>query len=173
MGTRWCCFRPSRVAEMFRLSSGPLETPRIDNDRAGGFVLFEGRVRSQSGTKDVVRLEYEAHEELAVAEGVKVVQEAVSRFGLSVADVIHRIGPLQVGETAVVIQTSAPHRREAFAACEWIIDQLKIRVPIWKREFFRDGDSGWVGSDAPPAHAGVDTEFFRRQVILPEVGNAG
>jgi molybdopterin synthase catalytic subunit len=129
---------------MFKLTSDPIVAQTLDQKGAGGFVSFEGKVRNEAEGRPVNRLEYEAYPELAESEGAKLVQEAIERFGLISANVIHRIGVLELGETAVLIQVAAPHRREAFAGCEWIIDELKLRVPIWKKEHFADGESVWV-----------------------------
>lgn len=158
---------------MFELTSEPIVAPTLEHKHAGGFVRFDGKVRNHAGGREVLRLEYEAYPELALAEGEHLVQEAVDRYGLTAAHVVHRVGLLEIGDTAVCIQVAAPHRREAFAGCEWIIDQLKIRVPIWKRETFADGDSGWVGADVLPANASIDQEVFRRQISMPEIGAVG
>ena len=83
--------------------------------------------------------------DLAISEGNKLIAEAKDQFRLTDVQIIHRTVLLALGDTAVVIQVAAEHRREAFAGCEWIIDQLKFRVPIWKRETYADGDTGWVG----------------------------
>lgn len=158
---------------MFELTSEPIVATTLEHEHAGGFVRFDGKVRNHAGGREVLRLEYEAYPELALAEGERLVQEAVDRFGLTAAHVVHRVGLLDIGDTAVCIQVAAPHRREAFAGCEWIIDQLKIRVPIWKRETYADGDSGWVGADVLPTNASIDQEVFRRQISMLEIGTEG
>lgn len=155
----------------FSLSDQPIQPVEMSQGGAGGFVLFEGKVRDHADGRGVLRLEYEAYPELAQSEGDKLVAEAINQFDLIDAIVIHRTGTLEIGETAVTIQTAAPHRREAFAACEWIIDQLKFRVPIWKRETYQDGDSGWVGADA--ASPATDNGYFDRQQRLSEVREVG
>lgn len=157
----------------FELTDQTICPPKLDHEHAGGFVQFEGKVRNHAGGREVLLLEYEAYPEMALAEGERLVSEAVERFGLTAAHVIHRVGRLEIGEVAVSIQVAAPHRREAFAGCEWIIDQLKVRVPIWKRETYADGDSGWVGADIVPANASVDRDYFKRQLAVPEIGAAG
>jgi molybdopterin/thiamine biosynthesis adenylyltransferase/molybdopterin synthase catalytic subunit/rhodanese-related sulfurtransferase len=156
---------------MFRLTDQPILAQPLEQSGAGGFVSFEGKVRNHAGGRDVVRLEYEAYPELAEKEGEVLCQEAVGQFGLLAVEVAHRTGLLEIGETAVLIQVAAPHRREAFAACEWIIDQLKHRVPIWKREHYAEGDSGWIGSDT--TFAAADDGRWDRQVALAEVGRDG
>ncbi|HEX4619540.1 MAG TPA: molybdenum cofactor biosynthesis protein MoaE, partial [Steroidobacteraceae bacterium] len=104
----------------------------------------------------VRRLEYEAYETLAVREAERIVAEALSRFGVRHAACAHRVGELAVGELAVWVGVSAPHRDEAFRACRYIIDEIKHRLPIWKKEHYLNGDSGWVNCErcaAPPLKA--------------------
>lgn len=158
---------------MFRLSASPIETLVLDAPAAGGFVTFEGKVRDHAEGRRVLQLEYEAYPEMAISQGEALVSDAIAKYGLTAATVIHRVGLLHVGETAVVIQVAAPHRREAFAASEWIIDELKIRVPIWKRETFEGGDSAWVGADVQIPNDDPSGEFYRRQIALPEIGETG
>jgi molybdopterin synthase catalytic subunit len=121
---------------------------------AGGFVAFEGWVRDQNEGQTVRRLEYEAFEALALAEGARILSEAAARFPLKKALCIHRVGSLELGEMAVWVGVSAVHRGEAFTACRYIIDEIKHRVPIWKKEHYLDGDSGWVNCEhcAAAAH---------------------
>ena len=158
---------------MFRLSNEPLTPLPVTNDLSGGFVTFEGKVRNHAQLRQVLRLEYEAYDDLAISEGEKLVAEAIERYQLESATVIHRLGLLEIGETAVVIQTAAAHRREAFAGCEWILDQLKHRVPIWKKEYYADGDSGWVGADAPGPNPELEAQLTQRQRRLTEIGHEG
>ena len=158
---------------MFQLSGEPLVSESVVTDDAGGFVCFEGKVRNHANGREVLRLEYEAYDDLAIPEGQALVREAIQKFGLVDARVTHRTGLLEIGETAVIIQVAAAHRREAFAGCEWIIDQLKHRVPIWKKEHFADGDSGWVGADAPTLNTDLADSISMRQRALDEVGEAG
>jgi len=158
---------------MFRLTSDPIVPTHRSDDQAGAFVTFKGRVRSRNGGRTVLRLEYEAYAQMALTEGNAMVGEAIERFGLVDAEIVHRIGLLEVGDTAVWVEVAAPHRREAFAAAEWLVDQLKWRVPIWKREIYAEGDSGWIGADAPPGGGKFEVEFGRRMTCLHEVGEAG
>jgi molybdopterin/thiamine biosynthesis adenylyltransferase/molybdopterin synthase catalytic subunit/rhodanese-related sulfurtransferase len=162
----------------------------------GGFVAFEGWVRDHNDGHAVTRLEYEAFAELAEKEGARIVGEAIARFGVTRAACAHRIGSLGIGDLAVWVGVSAAHRDEAFRACRFIIDEVKHRVPIWKKEHYVNGDSGWVNcercaQDAPHettalrAHAhdhdhhhdqpaaGVFTPDYSRQTALREVGAAG
>ena len=113
----------------------------------GALVTFEGRVRNHNDGRAVQRLEYESYEALAAKEGERIVAEALVRFGIAHACCVHRLGPLALGDLAVWVGVSAPHRDEAFAACRYIIDEVKDRVPIWKKEFYAGGDSGWVNCE--------------------------
>jgi adenylyltransferase/sulfurtransferase len=156
----------------------------------GGYASFEGWVRDHNEGRAVRRLEYEAFVALAEQEGARIIAEATARFGVTHAACIHRIGDLPLGEMAVWVGASAPHRAEAFAACRYIIDEVKHRVPIWKKEHYVDGDSGWVNCErcAQPAgqaahrheheheHAHITplpAPDYSRQVALPEVGIEG
>jgi molybdopterin synthase catalytic subunit len=123
---------------------------------AGGYVSFEGWVRNFNEGQEVIRLEYEAFQDLAVKEGERIVAEAAKRFPIKHALCIHRIGSLGLADMAVWVGVSSAHRGEAFDACRYIIDEVKHRVPIWKKEYYRGGDSGWVNCErcaaAPHAH---------------------
>ncbi len=157
-------------------------------------------MRDHNEGRTVQRLEYEAFEALAIKEGERIVAEAVARFGVTRAACVHRVGALGIGELAVWVGVSAAHRGEAFAACRYIIDEVKHRVPIWKKEHYADGDSGWVNCErcaaaahdaVPDTSTGTGTTLARalraatrrthphRRTItrgrcaLPEVGAAG
>jgi adenylyltransferase/sulfurtransferase len=119
----------------------------VEDRSCGGFASFEGWVRDFNDGRPVERLEYEAYALLAVKEGERIVAEAIERFGVTQARCVHRVGELALGELAVWIGVSSPHRGEAFAACRYIIDEVKHRVPIWKKEYYVDGDSGWVNCE--------------------------
>jgi len=157
----------------FTLSFEPLALEPQEHSQAGGFVSFEGKVRNHAQGRSVIHLEYEAYPEMATAQGNELVHEAMERFGLLDARVTHRLGTLNIGDTAVVVQAAAAHRREAFEACEWIMDQIKWRVPIWKRETYADGVSEWVHAGSAPAEPHSDQIRFERQMRLPQVGDVG
>jgi len=125
---------------------------RLFDPAAGGYCSFEGWVRNLNDGLEVRRLEYEAYEPLAVKEGERVLAEAVREFGVSHAHCVHRTGLLEIGDCAVWVGVSAPHRDEAFKACRYIIDQLKVRLPIWKKEHYANGDSGWVNCERCATH---------------------
>lgn len=116
----------------------------LEDPAAGGYASFEGWVRNHNEGHAVTRLEYEAFEALATKEGERIVADAMQRFGVIRAMCVHRIGSLDIGELAVWVGVSSRHRAEAFAACRFIIDEVKHRVPIWKKEHYADGTSEWV-----------------------------
>jgi molybdopterin synthase catalytic subunit len=117
---------------------------------AGAVNVFVGTVRNTANGKNVVWLEYEAYESMAVAEIRKIIDDASHRWPLLGWAVSHRVGTLKPGEVSVVVAVSSPHRRESFEACQYIIDTLKEKAPIWKKEHFEDGEE-WVS--ARPATA--------------------
>ena len=125
----------------------------LEADAAGACVTFEGWVRDHNDGAPVVALEYEAHAGIAEEEGAKILREARERFAIATARCEHRVGKLAIGDCAVWVGVSAAHRGAAFDACRYIIDETKQRVPIWKKEHYRDGQSGWVNCatrvDAP------------------------
>ncbi len=114
---------------------------------SGGYCVFEGWVRNENEGRSVERLEYEVYAPLAISEGEKVIAEAMQRFPFLTACCVHRSGLLEIGDCAVWVGVSAPHRDEAFKACRYIIDEIKARLPIWKKEHYVDGDSGWVNCE--------------------------
>jgi sulfur-carrier protein adenylyltransferase/sulfurtransferase len=154
----------------FEFSQGPIDTPALAatlaRHAAGGFAYFEGRVRDRNEGRTVTALDYEAFERLAVVEGERLVGTALRLHGALAARCVHRLGKLAVGDVAVWVGVAAPHRAEAFAACREIIDAVKYRLPIWKKEHYADGNSGWVHCEHPPYD-------YSRQMALPQVGAAG
>lgn len=110
----------------------------------GAVVSFWGRVRNRNEGRAVTSLEYTTYEVLALKEGERIMEEAVEQFGLEAARAVHRIGALEIGEAAVVVEVATGHRGEGFEACRWIIDEIKTRVPIWKCEHYAEGDREWV-----------------------------
>jgi MoaE-MoaD fusion protein len=132
----------------FQLVEGPVDLgaviAEVANEQAGAIATFQGTVRRQSRGREVVALEYEAYSGMAekvmeeIAEGVK------SRYELSEVAVAHRVGRCEVGEVSVAIAVSAPHRQDALSACRDVIDELKERVPLWKKELYEGGEE-WIG----------------------------
>lgn len=133
---------------MFRISSAPIDPDALRRELAGidagGFVSFEGRVRSRNDGRQVRALEYEVYCELAEKEGVRIVGEAQRKFVVRAAACVHRVGRLRSGAIAVWAGVAAEHRDAAFAACRYIIDEMKTRVPIWKKEHYATGSSRWI-----------------------------
>lgn len=126
----------------------------LANAAAGGYCSFEGWVRNLNDGRSVERLEYEAYEPLVITEGQRVLDEARQQFSYLEARCVHRTGLLEIGELAVWVGVASAHRDEAFKACRYIIDELKVRLPIWKKEHYVDGDSGWVNCERCAQHAG-------------------
>jgi molybdopterin converting factor subunit 1 len=116
---------------------------RIVLPECGATVTLDGYARKWTAGRETEYLVYEAYEPMALSELNKIGAEAHKRFEIAHVGIVHRTGRLDIGETSVVIAVSAPHRRAAFEACEWLIKELKRTVPIWKKEVFRDGEV-WV-----------------------------
>jgi molybdopterin synthase catalytic subunit len=133
---------------MFRLQTTPLDPAALHaalgEPRAGACVTFEGWVRNHNEGKPVLSLGYEAYAELAEKEGGRVVAEARARFEVLALHAVHRVGHLQIGDLAVWVGVAAAHRGAAFDACRYVIDELKARVPIWKKEHYASGASEWI-----------------------------
>jgi molybdopterin synthase catalytic subunit len=129
------------------LSDQPLDsgvvTARVAGPGMGGIVVFVGAVRDRARDREIRRLEYEAYAGMAEREMDRIADEAGQRWPGARVAIAHRTGQLEIGEIAVVVAAAAPHRAEAFAACRFAIDELKARVPIWKKEFATDGEY-WV-----------------------------
>ncbi len=111
---------------------------------AGAVVVFEGRVRARHEGRDVGHLAYETFPAMAEAEGELIATDAITRFGILDARIIHLVGAAAIGEAAVWVGVTSEHRQEAFLAAAWIIDTIKERLPVWKKETFADGTSEWV-----------------------------
>ncbi len=132
----------------YDIVDGPLELEplirAVRSDATGGLVTFVGYVRERSDDdRPVHGLSYEAHRELALEAMRAIGAEASSRFGPARVAIVHRVGDLGLGEAAVAIAVASAHRAAAFDACEYAIDELKRRVPIWKKERYVDGDASW------------------------------
>lgn len=136
----------------FRLSDAPFDVAAqraaLMDARVGAHASFEGWVRDHNEGRAVAGLHYEAYARLAEEEGTRVINEAMERFDVVDAACIHRTGDLAIGDLAVWVGVTAGHRDAAFAACRFIIDEVKSRVPIWKRERYREGDAGWLHPDS-------------------------
>jgi len=115
----------------------------------GAALLFWGVVRNENDGRAVSSLEYSAYAEMAEREMMRIADEARARFGTGAIHVVHRIGLLQVGEASVAISVASPHRGEAYEASRYVIEELKRRVPVWKREGYVDGETEWVPGFTP------------------------
>ena len=116
----------------------------LKHDQAGAFICFEGWVRNHHAGRAVQALGYQAYAALAESEGEKILLEACERFGILDVRCVHRVGDLAIGDCAVWVGVSAAHRDAAFSACRYVIDEVKQRVPIWKKERYEDGSSDWL-----------------------------
>jgi len=128
----------------------------LSSKSAGAFNCFEGRIRNFNEGKRVIALEYEVYESLCEREAKKIFNEVFTKFDIIEARCYHREGKLNVGDIAVWIGVIAKHRDDSFRACRYIIDEVKKRLPIWKKEYYENGDSDWVACtacDAQSQHA--------------------
>ena len=116
----------------------------VENNGIGARSLFEGTVRNTNDGHEVKKLEYECYESLAIKEGNQILDEAIKKFDLIDAFCIHRVGTLEIGETAVIVAVTSGHRDQSFKGCRYIIDEVKVRVPIWKKEHYADGETEWL-----------------------------
>ena len=115
------------------------------HEQCGGINLFVGTVRRWNKDKEITHLEFECYEPMAISELHKIADRAIDEFGLNKISIHHRTGHVGIEDIAVIIAVSAKHRKAAFQGCEFIIDQLKKTVPIWKKEFLMNG-SYWVNA---------------------------
>lgn len=123
-------------------------TESVRSNRAGAVVLFLGTVREFTDEKQTTALDYDAYHDMALAKMQELVDEASSKWPVIEASIEHRVGHLELGEVCVAVAVSSPHRRDAFEAGQFLIDELKVRVPIWKKENWTDGESEWVHPQA-------------------------
>lgn len=143
--------------DFFELTTEPIEIAnvarRVVPPECGATVTLDGyarkitRDKASGETRETLYLEYEAYEPMALKEMKKLVDAAKEQFEISNVGIVHRLGKLDIGETSVAISVAAPHRKAAFAACEWLIRELKRTVPIWKKEVYADGEV-WVEGDS-------------------------
>lgn len=146
----------------FSISNTPIDVSAarkaVADKHCGALVVFEGWIRDHNEGQEVERLEYEVYRPVAEKEGARIIDEALERFAVSHALCIHREGLLELEDCAVIVCVSAAHRGAAFDACRYIIDQTKIRLPIWKKEHYVSGVSEWVNCEqcAAAGHAHGD-----------------
>jgi molybdopterin synthase catalytic subunit len=146
---------------MVFLTTNPIDLGELLNlvqsPSRGGVACFLGTVRNHHDGREVIRLDYSAYAPMAEAECARIAAEAQSRWQVVVA-LQHRIGRLEIGDTAVAIAVASARRDEAFVACRYVIEEVKRRVPIWKREVYADGSVAWVGSGAAGQRGGEAVE---------------
>ena len=134
---------------MIEITFEPLDpdsvTAKVRKDGNGAVVTFLGTTRDSTGSRDVLHLEYEAYEPMAKKKLAEIIGEMREKFGVEDAAVSHRLGRLQIGEISLVIAVASPHRKDAFAACQYAVDRIKQTVPIWKKEYFQGGEV-WIES---------------------------
>lgn len=132
----------------FEIRTDPIDPDALKRalaaEQAGACVTFEGWVRNLNEGEAVEALEYEAHAPVAIDEAEKVLTEARERFDVVAVHCVHRVGLLAIGDCAVWVGVSAGHRGAAFDACRYVIDEIKHRLPIWKKEHYTSGVSGWI-----------------------------
>src|SRR5687767_3440932 len=133
--------------DFFELTTEPIDITgvarRVVPPECGATVTLDGYVRKFTKGRETLHLVYEAYEAMALKEIEKLISEAKETYEITNVGIVHRLGKLEIGETSVVISVAAPHRKAAFAACEWMIRELKRGVPIWKKEVYADGEM-WV-----------------------------
>lgn len=134
-------------SDFFEITDRPLDVGaiarRVVPSECGATVTLDGYVRQWTRGQETLYLVYEAYQPMALSEMQKLGVQVREQFEISHIGIVHRLGRMEIGETSVVISVAAPHRRAAFAACEWLIKELKRTVPIWKKEFYADG-SAWI-----------------------------
>jgi molybdopterin synthase catalytic subunit len=139
--------RVDAATDFFELTTEPIDvgvvSRRVVPPECGATVTLDGYVREWTRGRRTLYLVYEAYEPMALSEMRRLGREAHALFEIAHLGIVHRTGRLEIGETSVCISVSAPHRRAAFEACEWTIRELKRTVPIWKKEFYKDGEV-WV-----------------------------
>lgn len=123
---------------------------RVGHDQDGAMLLFVGVVRNHADGRSVSGMRYDAYVEMAEPELTRIAEEAAARLGTDRLAVVHRIGELEIGEVSVAIAASSPHRAESFDATRYVIEEIKKRVPIWKKEHYLEGDAAWVKGVVPP-----------------------
>ena len=137
--------------DFFELTTDPVDITsvarRVVPPECGATVTLDGYVRKFTKGRETLYLFYEAYEPMALTEMQKLIEQAKQKFEISNVGIVHRLGRLEIGDTSVVISVAAPHRKAAFAACEWLIRELKRTVPIWKKEIYADGEEWVEGED--------------------------
>ena len=142
----------SEVGKLIRIVRSPIQieplVSQLQQPKDGAVVVFDGIVRNHSQGRKTLYLEYEGYEPMALKKMEEIEESARSRWPVNRIGIVHRLGRLEIGEASVVVVVTSAHRKIAFEACQFVIDTLKKTVPIWKKEFFADGEV-WVEGEAP------------------------
>jgi len=162
---------------MFELTAAPIDTValtgRLSSPEAGALTIFEGRVRNHHLGRSVTKLEYEAFDEMAQPEGDAIISETERLYPGTHVLCVHRTGTLQIGEAAVWIGVASAHRQSGYAASRYVIEEIKRRLPIWKKEHHPSGAAEWVNCTVDETAKHKPTDYYARQTSLPEVGTTG
>ena len=133
---------------MFRVTTEPLDVQQINHlvkrPTDGAVVTFDGIVRNNFDGRQVRHLEYEAYASMAEKKMAEIAEEVRDKFAVGDVAMVHRVGRLEIGDSSILIAVAAPHRQPAFEACAYAMDRVKQEVPVWKKEFFADGEAHWV-----------------------------
>jgi len=144
---------------MIRLTDQEIDyqqlTESVRTNSSGAVVLFLGTVREMTGDLQTLALDYDAYPEMAVAKMEEIAAEAREKWPVTGLAIEHRLGHLDLGDISIALAVSSPHRTDAFEAGRFLIDELKIRVPIWKKEHWADGTTQWVHPDGQPVEPGT------------------
>lgn len=116
---------------------------RLGDPACGAAVVFVGRVRNHHEGRAVIRIHYTAYADMVQSEGDAIMVEARTMFDIRKAVLLHHVGTLPIGGISVVVGVASKHRADSFAACSWIMDEVKKRLPVWKEEFYQEGERGW------------------------------
>ena len=139
------------MADVPILTRAPLDPAailaRLGSPDLGGTALFIGSVRRSAEDGPVQAIEYSAYDAMAEAEGARIVAEAAVRWAGARVVLQHRVGRVALGESSVVVAAASPHRAEAFAACRYVIEEVKRRLPVWKKEIYENGSAEWRAND--------------------------
>ncbi len=165
---------------MFRVCSEPIDRDflcqSMNRPESGALVVFEGWVRNHNEGHPVASLEYEVYKEMAAREAEKILNETKENFGITGITCVHREGHLKVGELAVWIGVTAHHRGEAFKGCQYAIDEIKTRLPIWKKEYYVEKPAEWVNCQGCYSQSRThisEKEYYGKQTKIREIGIEG
>ena len=166
------------VVDMFKIIETKEEFEKyfarpLFDENAGAHISFEGKVRRANEGKQVLKLFYEAYKALAEKEANKIIEEA--RFKFNIINVIsaHRVGSLDIQDTAIKVVLQAKHRKASYKAIQYIVDKIKARVPIWKKEFYEGGDYKWVACHHCVNPSEFNSEIYSRQTSIKQIGLSG